>query len=342
VPVSRADDDINAEGLRRLFFFWQGAKRSKSVRREIADLIEQSAAIPSVPQVVVRFLEITQDPQFDYGKLVDLLASDPGMTGEILRLANSALFGVSRQITSIRQAMTLLGVRRIRSLVLARYLISVINDRSAVLDVRYFWRRSLTSAALAAKLARHRLASLQEETFIAALLADVGIVLMAKALGEDYRPIAECYVPGGVGETASLEQERFGTTHGEVTALLLDRWQLPTLIIDTGKYHHGEPPADAEPNVTTMVQLVSAADGLAKHLCESHDVATLVDACHRCMEAAGVNMSMLPAILEELEEDIADLARVLRVAVLPERVYERIVHEIREHLSAPAGQGPSF
>ncbi|HUW83022.1 MAG TPA: HDOD domain-containing protein [Phycisphaerae bacterium] len=312
------------------------------MRQDIADLIEQSAAIPSVPQVVVRFLEITQDPQFDYGKLVDLLASDPGMTGEILRLANSALFGVSRQITSIRQAMTLLGVRRIRSLVLTRYLISVVNDRSTVLDVRYFWRRSLTSAALAAKLARHRLASLQEETFVAALLADVGIVLMAKALGEDYRPVAERYVPGGADETVSLEQERFDTTHGEVTALLLDRWQLPALIIDTVKHHHGEPPADAEPNVRTMVQLVSASDGLAKRLCESHDAASMVDACHRCMEAAGINVSLLPTILEELEEDIADLARVLRVAVLPDRVYERIVHEIREHLSAPAGESPSF
>ena len=323
-------------------FLWWGQRRSKSVRQEIADLIEQSAAIPSVPQVVVRFLEITQDPQFDYGKLVDLLASDPGMTGEILRLANSALFGVSRQITSIRQAMTLLGVRRIRSLVLTRYLISVVNDRSTVLDVRYFWRRSLTSAALAAKLARHRLASLQEETFIAALLADVGIVLMAKTLGEDYRPIGDRYVPGGEDDTTSLEDERFGATHGEVTALLLDRWQLPSLITDTVKYHHGEPPADAEPNVHAMVQLVSASDRLAKHLCESHDASTMVDACYQCMEAADVNVSFLPSILEELEEDIADLARVLRVAVLPDRVYERIMHEIREHLSAPAGDGASL
>lgn len=312
------------------------------MRQEIADLIEQSAAIPSVPQVVVRFLEITQDPQFDYGKLVDLLASDPGMTGEILRLANSALFGVSRQITSIRQAMTLLGVRRIRSLVLARYLISVVNDRSTVLDVRYFWRRSLTSAALAAKLARHRLASLQEETFIAALLADVGIVLMAKTLGEDYQPIGDRYVPGGVDDTTSLENEQFGATHGEVTALLLDRWQLPALITDTVKYHHGEPPADTEPNVGTMVRLVSASDRLAKHLCESHDASTMVDACYQCMAAADVNVSLLPSILEELEEDIADLARVLRVAVLPDRVYERIMHEIREHLSAPAGGGASL
>ena len=308
------------------------------MRQDIADLIEQSAAIPSVPQVVVRFLEITQDPQFDYGKLVDLLASDPGMTGEILRLANSALFGVSRQITSIRQAMTLLGVRRIRSLVLTRYLISVVNDRSTVLDVRYFWRRSLTSAALAAKLHPN----LAQNTLSQALLADVGIVLMAKALGEDYRPIGERYVPGGADETVSLEQERFDTTHGEVTALLLDRWQLPALITDTVKHHHGEPPADADPNVRTMVQLVSASDGLAKRLCESHEAAAMVDACHRCMEAAGINVSLLPTILEELEEDIADLARVLRVAVLPDRVYERIVHEIREHLSSPAGQGPSL
>ena len=90
---------------------------------KVADAISKSAAVPSIPQVVTRFLEVIQDPNFDYDDVVKAIGADAGTVSEILRLANSALFGVSRKVTSLRQALTLLGPRRTRSLVLGRYLV---------------------------------------------------------------------------------------------------------------------------------------------------------------------------------------------------------------------------
>ena len=70
----------------------------------ISEAIRRSAAIPSLPQVVTRFLEVISDPNFQYDDVVKVLSADAGTVSEILRLANSALFGLSRKVTSLRQA----------------------------------------------------------------------------------------------------------------------------------------------------------------------------------------------------------------------------------------------
>ena len=101
----------------------------------VLDTLKRSAAVPSMPQVVLRFLEIMQDPEFDYTDLVRVLSADPGTVSEVLRLANSALFGVRHKVVSTHQALTLLGPKRTRSLLLGRYLVdSMTEKRVAGLD----------------------------------------------------------------------------------------------------------------------------------------------------------------------------------------------------------------
>jgi len=124
----------------------------------VLESIKKSAAVPSMPQVVLRFLEIMQDPDFDYADLVKVLSADPGTVGELLRLANSALFGVRNKVVSTKQALTLLGPKRVRSLLLGRYLVDTMTHRKvAGLDMSYFWRRSLTSSLLASHLANEKI-----------------------------------------------------------------------------------------------------------------------------------------------------------------------------------------
>ena len=124
------------------------------INASILEAIKKSAAVPSMPQVVTRFLEAIQDPQFEYDHIVKILSADAGMVSEVLRLANSALFGVTRKVTNLRQALTLLGPKRTRSLVLGRYLVGSFDDKvGGGIDTSYFWRRSLVSAVLGARIA---------------------------------------------------------------------------------------------------------------------------------------------------------------------------------------------
>jgi len=177
------------------------------MKASVLEAIKQSAAVPSAPQVVTRFLEVMQDPNFEYGELAKILSADPGMVSEILRLTNSALFGISQKVTSLHQALPLLGPKRTRSMVLGRYLVEAVGKQStAGLDPSYFWRRSLVTAVLSSRFAEKIVPRQREEIFIAALLADIGIPILAQALPEQYQSIASRYAP--YGEPFTDEQEQ--------------------------------------------------------------------------------------------------------------------------------------
>lgn len=308
------------------------------MQSKIFDAVKSSTAIPSVPQVVLRFLEITQDVQFDYKQLVDLLGTDPGMTGQILSLANSSLFGVSRRITSLRQGMTLLGVRRIRSLVLARYIISAIDPQAGNVDVKYFWRRSLTTAILAAKMAGHRLSEFQEEVFVAALLADVGVVILSQGLDQSYEPVAQQYRPDGCDKIHLLEEQVCGCSHDAVSAWLLDHWQLPEMIVEAVRFHHQyDGRGQLDPAIATMANLIDAADRIAKPLWDESDIANTAETCQQAMQLADLPLSMLPGMLDQIEQTIEELAGTLRVDAIPGSI-RQAVRRMQEQLPGNGDQ----
>jgi len=305
----------------------------------VLDLLKRSAAIPSMPQVATRFLEIIQDPDFEYRQVAEVLSTDPGMASEILRLANSALFGVTRQVTSLSQALTLLGIKRIRSLVLGRYIVDSINQKASVrIKTSYYWRRSVGTAVLAARLADTLAANLREEAFISGLLADIGVMILDDAVPDQYQPIAEQYRPGGKADLAAAERALLGSTHAEVSALVLEHWQLPEVICEAVRGHPWElreEPGPALPNI------VGAADLIAKRLCESPtELDEAVQDCRQVMQGLKLDPGALAESLEEIESQIEEFAEVLRIDVIPSQMYELVAREVREKLVGQPDPAP--
>lgn len=308
---------------------------ASAVSSETLELLKRSAAVPSVPHVVTRFLEITQDPGFEFDDLADLLSSDPGIASEVLRWSNSALFGVRRKVTSLRQALTLLGLKRIRSLVLSRYMVqSVGSGHKGGIDMSYAWRRSLASAVLAARFADVLLPSKREEAFISSLLADIGVVILADALHKRYQPVAEHYRPCQPYDLVDLEHEAVGVTHADVSALVLEHWQLPELIARAVRYHHAWPlDEDMPEDVATLARITNGSGRLGKILCEKPRPGEVGPTCVQAMELVGLEMSVLVGTLDKIEADVQELAEILCVDVIPSNVYEMIVTEVKEMIS---------
>ena len=302
----------------------------------VMEAIKRSAAIPSVPQVVMRFLEVIQDPAFKYDDLVRVLAVDPGTVSEVLRLTNSALFGISREITSLRQALTLLGPKRTRSLVLGRYLVESLGDTTAPeVDASYFWRRSLATAVLCARIADRTLRRQREDAFISGLLADIGIPILAQALPADYGPIAARYAPHGQPFSEEDERAAIDATHGEVSAMVLSHWGLPSHVCQAVNCH-GAQDLVGEEMPTAMARLVAAADGIARLLCEVPNVDEIAGVCARSAELAGIELADVADVLEDIEGDVEELAAILRIDVIPSSVYALIAKTVQEKLTAPA------
>ncbi len=303
------------------------------VKAKVLDAIKQSAAIPSVPQVVTRFLEIMQNPEFDYDDLVRILAADAGTVGEILRLVNSALFGVRNKIVSLRQALTLLGPMRTRSMLLGRYLVDSISTKQVHgLDMKYFWRRSLTSPVVASRLAEKMSGERREVAFIAALLADVGIAILAEALPDRYRHIAERYVPGGEPFDDQDELAAVEMTHGEVSAMVLSHWSLPETVTKSVNLHQSANPGSDE--TAAIARILNASDTIAQVLCEIPCPENASEVCINAVAFAGIDVDVLVRQLPHIENDIEELAAVLRIDVIPSNVYAQIALAIEDSLAS--------
>jgi HD-like signal output (HDOD) protein len=301
----------------------------------ILETIKESAAVPSMPQVVSRFLEIMQDPGFDYGDLVKVLSVDPGTVSEILRLVNSALFGVRQKIVSLRQALTLLGPKRTRSLLLGRFLVDTISQKQVTgLDMSYFWRRSLASSVVASRFAEAVSPRYRDETFIAALLADIGIPILAEAMPAQYEWIVSEYAPHGACVTPEQEQDAVEVTHAQVSAMVLAYWTLPESVTNAVNLQHSSNPGDGE--AATVARILNASDRIAKLLCEIPDAEDVAVVCAEATAFVDVSLDTLVKLLPTIESDIEELADVLRIDVIPSNVYALIAKSIQEKLTSPA------
>ncbi len=302
------------------------------MKPQILDAIKKSAAVPSMPQVVMRFLEIIQDPDFSYDDVVKVLSADAGTVSELLRLANSALFGVSRKVVSLRAALTLLGPRRTRSLVLGRYLIETMGKQDpAGLDAGYYWRRSLARAALATRLADAVARQHKDEAFITALLATVGIPILAQAMPKAYGPLAARYAPHGTPFTLDEERALVETTHAEVGAEVLAHWGLPEAVCQAVGCYPLNVTGTDEAHV--LARVTGAAERLARLLCEVPDTSTLVPECSVAAQHAGTDLNVLVRVLGEIEKDVEELSSILHVDVIPSATYKQIAKAIQDQLA---------
>jgi len=305
------------------------------MKATVLETIKKSAAVPSMPQVVLRFLEIMQDPNFEYRDLVKVLSADAGTVSEVLRLANSALFGVRNKVVSLQHALKLLGPKRTRSILLGRYLVDAMaKKRVAGLDMSYFWRRCLAASAVASHFAQKILPSRRDEASIGALLADVGIPILAEALPKSYGPIVAQYCPHG--RTISLEEEQAAVevSHGEVTAMVLTHWSLPEDVTKAVNLHQSPNPGQGE--IASIARMLNAGDRIGKLLCEAPDPDEVARVCVEATTLVGASVGLLVELLPTIEQDIEELADALRIDVIPSGVYALIAKTIQEQLTSSA------
>lgn len=293
---------------------------------ETLEAIKRSAAIPSMPLIATRCYEMTSDPDCDFTKLVELLSTDPGIASDILRLSNSALFGVTRQVGSLKQAITLLGMKRVRDLVMARYLVQMVNESATdLIDINYFWRRSLTTGILSSKFADTLAPQKRDELFIGGLLADVGVVILAKALPSKYAPAAEQYRPHGTDDWIADEYNLMGVEHGEVSAMVLEQWKLPSELVEAVRNHHAAPgdPAGKSQDML-LAQIIGGASLIARVLCEATRPETAAAACVAAMDRVNFDVQVLVAGLEGIDDDIKQMADLLGVEVINSKLFGMI------------------
>jgi len=271
---------------------------------ETNDLIAEVTQLPVQPGAAMRLLWMLEDPRTSAADLGRLIESDPSLSTQVIRLANTAFYGLSGKVSSAWRAVTVLGLATVRALATtAAFDLFSEKGRSVPDD---FWPHSVTSAAAAAALAR-RVGIQSNEAFSAGLLHDLGTALVFRRAPRRYDAMVDHRSRDHTLSLLDAERVEFGATHAEVGAAALSVMRFPVELVEAIGAHHSEPAT-----ITPLLgRLLVAADALAIAVdgVVSEENVAIADA----LEALDIPASAEQTLLDEVKRDQENLAGFLTV-----------------------------
>jgi HD-like signal output (HDOD) protein/CheY-like chemotaxis protein len=277
----------------------------QSLRDEsLRHLISRMDRLPSMPALYVQIVEKLKDPDIDVEEIGDIVALDLAMTAKMLKLVNSAFFGLGRQISSPAEAVSYLGMETIKALVLSIHAFSQFSSTDlGAFSLEELWGHSQTTAGLAREIARMEEGdrNLLDEAFGAGLLHDIGKLVLASNFPKEYDQVLRS---GQAGSLALLtaEEHTFGANHAEIGGFLLGLWGLPVPVVEAIALHH-QPGSSPHPTFSalTAVHVATALVNLQQ-----------AQQSHNCPEELDLNY------LEKLGlKDRLELWRDLAISLQP-------------------------
>ena len=228
---------------------------------KLQQLVQTVRDLPALPEVVVRVMRMAEDPRSDAQGIARVIATDQAMAARVLKLANSAFYGLPRRVGTLSEAVVILGLRTIKNLAIAASTFELLNREIAGywLQRGELWRHSLACAIGAQLIARRARLPVSEEAFVAGLLHDIGKVAIDLFVRAQFDQIMERALQDRI-PFVEAEQAVLGFNHAMAGGLIAEKWNLPPLLVSVIKYHHQPSSApDREP----MISVVHLADLLS-------------------------------------------------------------------------------
>jgi putative nucleotidyltransferase with HDIG domain len=212
-----------------------------SIISEIRTAIQEVRDLPTLPDIALRVMKVTNDPNSSIPKIVEAMEQDVALTGKVLRAANSAYYGVPRKIDSLRMALVVIGMDEVSTLVSAASVLKTFKIApGSDWDAAAFWFHSAAVAELTCGLYDMLSLSRPGGAYVAALLHDVGKFILSQHFPTYHARVRQQVVSTGVPEYKA-EAEILGVDHGHVGAWLIQRWNLPEEITSAVGQHHIRP-----------------------------------------------------------------------------------------------------
>jgi len=212
--------------------------------------IETLRSLPTLPHILLRTIELCSRPDKGLKEIAGLISQDPALSERVLRLVNSAYFGLKQKISTIAEGLLLLGQDAVKNIAISSSVYQVFQGPPARhgLNLKNFWWHSLRCAVTARLLAVKTAYPSADEAFLAGLLHDIGKILLWSSFRKEY---------SAAGTLPAVERH-LGLTHAEAGAWLVGRWELASFLADAVRYHHER--ADRIVGSFPLVRLVYAAN----------------------------------------------------------------------------------
>ncbi|MER3415318.1 MAG: hypothetical protein C4297_03770 [Gemmataceae bacterium] len=302
-----------------------GEKSEASASSAVLLRLVEDPRLPPPPGLAVRVMDMASRPDCSLDDLARLIQLDPVTAGKILKLVNSAFFSLPRAVVAVDRAVNLLGLRTVRALVLSLSLPGLYQKTLSSDFSRRFWRSSILGAILARELARKTKRPDPEDDMIAALLRDLGMIILQQVHPEQYARILEQPASVLLRQQCQLEEKEWGVNHADVSAYLLHCWRLPEDITEPIRYHHHpEAVGRTDSAVATRTWLTAFASRVVEWM-EHPEEAELASTVR---DLAANHFGMTPAQLAEFLKPIDGKAKELAQFMTVDIDNERLTHVV--------------
>jgi HD-like signal output (HDOD) protein len=232
--------------------------------KKIRLIVNRIHNLPTPPTVFAQVNKVISNPNTSAYQIGAIIAEDPALSAKILKLTNSAFYGLSRTVTSVKQAIVILGLDVVKSLVLSASVFETFSKRNSIDKVflDQFWRHSLLVAFMSRIISRTKNfpSFLEaEESFSAGLLHDIGKLVILTHLPDEFAKVKLARENRPEASTSSIEEQILGFDHAAVGGYLCQKWNLPEHLTQSIQFHHA--PQENLENIST--QIIHISDYLA-------------------------------------------------------------------------------
>ena len=301
-------------------------------KKPLPQAIIAAEHLPSIPIVALEVLRLCRDDETTLDDLAAAISNDASLSARLLRFANSSLYNLGSEVGTLQRATLVLGMKTVQLMSLSFSLASSLprEDRSDGFDYRTFWRRSIVRAVAARRLAQEIDPSAEDECFLCGLLAELGKMVLARCLPEDFGKVLERSADGW--STPELEQELLGFRHSDVAEALLRAWGLPDVISGAVGCMHapGELPSDSPPRLRSITNMLAIAEHATDVLTERGGGEALALAEVAAESTFCLDPDRLRELLASLEDAVRETSEMLNVRIPAGRTFEEIVVETRD------------
>ncbi|ERP38897.1 HDOD domain-containing protein [Chitinivibrio alkaliphilus] len=197
------------------------------------------STIPTLPTVISKMLEMVDNPRTDARRLARVISNDQSLTARILKTANSAFYGFSREISTVDTAIIVMGFNAVKEMGLSLSVFDAFKNMGTVesFNVNRYWEHSVAVAISSKIIARRLLLPKSEELFVAGLLHDIGKMVFAQYLPDDFNTVVAQQKQASCS-FHEAERHVMDITHAGIGGLIAHRWHLPERIEHSIRYHH--------------------------------------------------------------------------------------------------------
>jgi two-component system, cell cycle response regulator len=297
---------------------------------ELIARIRNYTNLPSLPAVAVQVLDLTQRPQIDTQEIARVISKDPALTTKLLRVVNSSFYGCSQAISTVNQALVILGLQSVKTLVLGFSLATDLAQRkSKGFNHLLYWKRSIC-AATAAKTIANKIKMVQhDEAFLIGLLMDIGMLVLEGVIGDQYGQL--CRTSATHADLIDAERRELCMTHADVAGILAHQWNLPPVLATPIAFSHN-PEGVSDPALKRMIEVVELA-GQCGDVFVAEDAAGPISTVRKAFTARyNIPESECDAMLAEIGSRTKEMANLFEINIGTYKSYDDILSRAQERL----------